>query len=475
MSAIASMFMRKGIFPTLVFLLQLTACPFISSGQDSTRYKLDTYMQAAFKMGFSGNVLVAKKGKVVYQKAFGYSNLDTKTPLDNNSVFCVASVSKQFTAMAIMLLAEQKKLKLTDSLRQYFAELPYHNITIENMLTHTSGLPEYQLLMVHNWDHSKVAHNADLVKMLAEKKPPVFFKPGQHYRYCNTGYVLLASIVEKVSGEPFRDFVSRNIFKPLRMTSSRIYSAQGDHKDTISDYASGYFYSDSAKRFVAPGRRGAYELVYYLSGLDGDGSVATTTGDLLKWDRAIKNHTLLKRADQDSMLAPHVLYDTLSKIYYAYGVAVGKNELDNYITHEGIWPGYRACLTRYTGQDVTIVVLSNNESNAVGTSRALSFIVFGRDVIPPYQHKEIAIDSTALKVYSGTYLSPAPVEFILHDGKLYRHRAGTPDIELKPESPTKFFYTDNSDRQVEFMLDKQGKIEKTYLISNGIRTPLTKQ
>jgi CubicO group peptidase (beta-lactamase class C family) len=467
--------MESNILVKLYAVLVLASVPSISLGQDSTVYHLKKYMVAAGNMGFNGNVLVAMKGKIIYQNAFGYSNLETKTRLDNNSVFTIASVSKQFTAMSIMLLMERNKLKLTDSLRQYFPELPYHNVTIANMLTHTSGLPEYQLMMVHNWDHFKIAHNGDVIKMLADKKPPVFFKPGQHYRYCNTGYVLLASIVEKVSGQSFIDFVADNVFKPLHMRSSRVYSARGEHKDTITDYAYGYFYSDSTKKYERPGRVGFYHLVYYLSGLEGDGSVATTTGDLLKWDRAIKDHTLLKRADQDSMLAPHVLYDTLSKAYYAFGVAVGKNELDNYITHEGIWPGYRACLTRYTGHDITIVVLSNNESNAVGTSRALSFIAFNREVIPPYQHKEISLDPAMLMPYVGIYLTPAPVEFIVRDDKLYRHRTGTADIELKPESPTKFFYADASDRQVEFEKDSGGHVINVWLIANGIRSPLVKQ
>src|SRR5665213_1602221 len=123
-----------------------------SSAQDSTRLRLDAYMQAAAKMGFNGSILAAKNGKIVYQRSFGYKNLDTKEPLDNQTAFTLCSVSKQFTAMAIMLLNKQHKLRLSDSLRQYFPELPYHDITIENMLTHTSGLPDYQLLMVHNWD-----------------------------------------------------------------------------------------------------------------------------------------------------------------------------------------------------------------------------------------------------------------------------------------------------------------------------------
>ena len=174
------------------------------------------------------------------------------------------------------------------------------------------------------------------------------------------------------------------------------------------------------------------------------------------------------------MLAPHTLIDTASKLYYGYGVEIGKNELGSFIMHEGIWPGYRTCLTRYVGPDITIIVFSNNESNAVGISRALGFITSGREVILPYLHKEIKLQAEELSRYTGTYLSPAPVELISRGGKLYRHRDGAPDIELKPESRTKFFYADASDRQVEFFVVND-KVVKAYLIANGVRSELVRQ
>ena len=461
----------------LISILFLSALlifhPAYSYGQDSSKVHVDAYMQAAFKTGFNGNVLVAKKGKIIYQQAFGFRNFDTKIPLDNQSVFTMCSVSKQFTATAIMLLKEAHKLTLNDTLRQYFPELPYQHITIANMLDHTSGLPEYQLLMVHNWDHSKIANNADLVKMLAAKTPPVFFKPGTKYRYSNTAYVLLASIIEKVSGESYRDFIAGHIFKPLGMRNSAIYAQPNDHPaGRIADYADGFMYSDSLKKYVPAVN--VYPLVRYLAGIDGDAGVSTTTGDLLKWDRAINHHALLTKKDQDDMLAPHTLIDTASKLYYGYGVEIGKNELGSFIMHEGIWPGYRTCLTRYVGPDITIIVFSNNESNAVGISRALGFITSGREVILPYLHKEIKLQAEELSRYTGTYLSPAPVELISRGGKLYRHRDGTPDVELKPESRTKFFYADASDRQVEFVVVND-KVVKAYLIANGVRSELVRQ
>jgi len=473
MSGFKIVYANCSISILLLSALFIFTDPARSCGQDSSKYHLDAYMQGAYKTGFNGNVLVAKKGRIIYQRAFGYRNFDTKIPLDNQSDFTMCSVSKQFTAMAIMLLNEAHKLTLNDTLRQYFPELPYQHITIANMLDHTSGLPEYQLLMVHNWDHNQIATNADLIKMLAAKRPPVFFKPGEKYRYSNTAYVLLASIIEKVSGQSYKDFIRTHIFKPLRMRSSEIYNQANDHpKGKIQDYADGFMYVDSLKKYVPAVK--VYDLVHYLSGIEGDLGVSTTTGDLLKWDKALKNSTLLSKEDQDDMLAPHTLIDTAGKIYYGYGVETGKNELGSYIMHEGIWPGYRTCLTRYVETDIIIIVFSNNESNAVGVSRALSYIASGREVIAPYQHKQITLDTAEVERFAGTYLTPAPVEFISRGGKLYRHRNGTPDIELKPESSTKFFYDDASDRQMEFVMVGD-KVVKAYLIANGIRSELARQ
>jgi CubicO group peptidase (beta-lactamase class C family) len=452
----------------------LLSGPVSSRAQDSTVSQLHAYMKAVQNLGFNGNVLVAKKGKIVYQDAFGYRNLDNKEPLDNNSVFTLASVSKQFTAMAILLLKEQHKLELTDSLRQYFPELPYHDITIKEMLTHTSGLPDYFTFMGKYWDHDKIAHNADLIRLLAEIKPPVFFEAGSRYRYSNTAYVLLASIVEKVSGESFKGFMAGHIFKPLKMKRSEVYTALTDHIEKIPDYADGFTLSDSLKKYVPADSVKAFQLVDYLAGTSGDKSIATTTGDLLKWDRSIVKATLLYKADLDSMMSPLVLIDTTLKMYYGYGVELGKTAFGNYISHEGIWPGYRTILTRYKEADMTVEVLSNNESNAIGVSIALTNILFNKEVILPYKHIEIKLTPDKFSAYLGSYLTPGPMELITRDGRLYRHKEGTADIELKPESVTKFFYADSSDRQLEFKVDQDGHVVKVYLIANGIRSELLK-
>jgi CubicO group peptidase (beta-lactamase class C family) len=423
---------------------------------------------------FNGNVLVAKGGTIIYQKAFGSRNYDTKESLDNNSVFELASISKQFTAMGILLLIEKEKLKFSDTLRKFFPQLPYQDITIQHLLTHTSGLPDYMQAMATKWDHKRVAFNDDVINFLAAERLPPNFKPGARWEYSNTGYQMLASIIEKVSGQTLKQYMQQNIFSPLKMNHTRVYNTRRSTNEAIPNYAFGYTYSDSLKQYMLPDSLPALDFVYYLDGIQGDGIVNSTTGDLLKWDRALKNNILLSKVAQKEMFSPQALMDTFAKTYYGYGVAVGKNELGNFITHSGGWPGYFTNLVRYLDDDVTIIVLSNNESNAIGLSGALTYITYEKPVILPYVHKEVIIDGAILDRYVGKYGIPQEIELIKKEGKLYRRLKGRPDVELKPESERKFFYSNNPNDQLEFEVDATGKVLKTYLVTYGIKKEIVR-
>ncbi|MET0462365.1 MAG: serine hydrolase domain-containing protein [Chitinophagaceae bacterium] len=437
--------------------------------------KMDEFLTGQAKyFRFNGNVLVAENGQPILQKSYGYADYTTKRLLNDSSVFELASVSKQFTATGILLLVDKGKLKLTDSLRQFFPELPYQNITIWNMLTHTSGLPDYFDAMIKQWDHSKIAFNNDMIAFLAKEKLPVLFPPGTKWEYSNTAYVILATIIEKISGQRFADYMAENIFKPLQMTHTRTYNTRRSLKDTIPNYAFGYFYHDSLNKYMIPDEEPSLSFVIYLDGLQGDGIINSTTTDLLKWDRAVKNHSLLKEQTQQEMIKGQAMMDTATKKYYGFGVGVAKNEFGNIISHSGGWPGYVTYLARNTDKDQTFIVLSNNMSNSSSISLTLQHILAGKDVAMPYEHKAITLDSTALKPFIGKYKN-ATSEIILEmkDGKLFR-AAGGSSIELKPESPVKFFYGDGSDRQLEFEIDENKKIKKAWLISTGIKTGIEK-
>ena len=425
---------------------------------------------------FNGNVLVAEKGKPIYQQALGYADYSTKRMLNDSSVFELASLSKQFTAMGIMILKERGFLSYNDNIKKFFPRLPYDNITIRNLLTHTSGLPSYEDQFEKNWDRKKIAYNKDIIEMLQKLNDTLFFKPGSRWKYSNTGYTLLASIIEKVSGMSYNDFMSKNIFQPLGMAHTFIYNSRRTTKQIPANYALGYVHSDSLKRYILPDSLPAFDMVYYLDGIVGDGCVNSTIIDLLKWDRALYTDKLVSNPSLNEMLSPLVQTsssDTSS--FYGFGVMVQPNSAKGkVISHTGSWPGYHTMLVRRPDIEETIILLSNNESSLAFFRAAIESILDGESLIMPYEHKEVKIDAAILDGYVGKYSAGLTLQFIKKNGRLYRHRNGTPDIELKPESDTKFFYADGSDRQIEFEKDNTGKIIKVWFINMGQKGEMKK-
>lgn len=458
------------------FLLIIFSCNTHPSQKDYSAL-IDNFMQTQVKENnFNGNVLVAKGGKIICQKSFGYADFDSKRLLNDSSVFELASVSKQFTAMGILLLVQKGKLNLSDSLRKFFPQLPYYNITVKNLLTHTSGLPAYDDEMALKWDHKKIAFNKDVINFLATEKPVIHFLPGKKWEYSNTAYVLLASIIEKVSGEAFKDYMAENIFTPLGMTHSRVYNTRRSLRDTIPNYAYGYVYSDSLKKYVLPDSLPEFDEVYYLDGVEGDGVVNSTTGDLLKWENALKAHSLLNEKLQTEMISPQSVADTILKKYYGYGVFVGNDAYGKYTSHRGSWPGYGTFLLYYAKDDVTIVVLCNNVASGAKPefiySKGLADIMFGKPESLT-AHREIKINPLLLKRYVGKYRAAKPFELIQKNGKLFQRENGITDMELKPVSDTTFFYPDGN-RRIEFWLTPWGKVVKAFLITGNKKMEIKK-
>ncbi len=459
----------------LPFLFMMIACKQKEKANPLIQ-QLDEFLTGQQKLfRFNGNVLVADKGEIIFQKSYGFSNFDNQRMLNDSSVFELASVSKQFTATGILLLADKGKLKLTDSLHQYFPELPYSGVTLWHMLTHTSGLPDYESAMNEKWDKSKIAFNSDMIAFLGKEKIPLVFEPGKKWEYSNTAYAILASVIEKVSGQTFAAFLSENIFQPLGMKHSRVYNSRRSLKDTIANYAYGFAYNDSLKKYFLPDSVADLKFVIYLDGIQGDGVVNSTTGDLLKWDRAVKNHTLLKEETQNEMLKGQSIIDTARNQRYGYGVFLEKNDFGNIISHSGGWPGYTTFLARNADKDQTYVVLSNNSSPSPGICIALQNILAGKEIVMPSEHKEIKLDSAALDVFTGTYKVPTEIKLERRGEKFFRVLSNGFATELKAESANKFFYSDGTDRQIEFEMNAEKKVNKAWLIAYGVKTELTKQ
>lgn len=330
------------------------------SGQSRTQNFDSLFTYLKHHNNFNGNVLIAEHGKVVYKKSFGYSNVETKKLLNDRSMFEIASVSKQFTAIGILMLMERGKLDLSDKLQKYFPSLPYNDVTIKHLLTHTSGLPDFMTLFDKHWDKSKIASNADVITLLSEHAPPRLFHAGEQYEYSNTGYVLLGSIIEKISGETFGNFMKKNIFAPLKMKQTAVYHRRVSTDKIRSNYAIGYALNKTLSQPTLPDSLGEWRFVFYLDGIFGDGSISSTTKDLLKWDRALYGNKLIKQLTLQQAYKPYQLFDgNLTGYGYGWELVFSNATTGNYVYHAGHWPGYGAYINRFIDKDKTIIVLRN--------------------------------------------------------------------------------------------------------------------
>jgi CubicO group peptidase (beta-lactamase class C family) len=323
-------------------------------GTKNMRHKLDSLLKHINKRhDFHGTILVAKDDKILYQNQVGFADFQKKILLDEGSVFQLASVSKQFTAAAIMLLRERNKIKLTDTVSVYFPDFPYDDVTIENLLNHTAGLPKYFWLAQHKWQQKKAPTNLEMMALLESSNVLRFYKPGHKFDYSNTNYFVLASIVEKVSGTSFSSFLKNNIFEPLEMKQSYVYS----------------FESDSIKENQLDGYR-LYKGRSHLKirstvndAIVGDKNVYTTAEDLFKWTLGLNTCKLLTKASLDLMYAKGETVNG-NEIPYGFGFRIDTKE-DKRIYHHGRWNGFSTGLTKYLEDDLIVIVLEHTSYDGV--------------------------------------------------------------------------------------------------------------
>jgi CubicO group peptidase (beta-lactamase class C family) len=353
---------------TIVLGIIFSSCTSVKE-KDSNLIALKTDSLMNSLPDFSGVVLVATDGNVRYHKAFGFRDHEKRSPLDTTNIFELASISKQFTAMVIMMLKEEGKLDYDDSLSSYVPGLPYNGITLRHLLTHTSGLPDYQAVMDQYWDKSKVASNNDNISYLIKYHPNALFRPGDKYEYSNTGYMLLASVAEKASGTDFIEFCRKRIFTPLKMHSTDIRTR--NEKKNIPTFAPGYIYVEDKHRYIAADSFPEFNYAIWLGDRKGPGRISSTSGDLLKWDRALYTEKLVKQSTLKEAFSPMKLNsDSLSN--YGFGWEILPPGKDKIVFHTGDNPGYKTEIVRYIDSDKTIIVLSNNASESVNS--IVSFI-----------------------------------------------------------------------------------------------------
>ena len=350
----------------------------LSFGQNTTK-KIDSIITSLHSNGkFNGSILIADKGKITYLKSHGFADEITKEKLDENSIFDIASVSKQFTAMGIMILKEKGILKLDDKLSKHISLLSsYDNITIKNLLNHTSGLPDYMRVLAPLVDRTKLISNTDIIEMYSKLAQKLKFEPGSKFEYSNTGYVFLASIIEKVSGNNYAQFLEKEIFKPLNMSRS-FANITGSSPQNIQNYAHGYLYSRQEKKYLKPSQIERARQMFGWIAAYGDGGVNSTVIDLLKWDRALYTNKLISKKSIEEMFTPTYNNNTLLK-NYGYGWDIKKNKLTGtFVRHSGGWPGYVTEIERHIKTDKTIIVLQNHYDTK-RPAKLIRNILFGKE------------------------------------------------------------------------------------------------
>lgn len=304
----------------------------------------------ASSKGFSGNVLVAIDGLNIFEKSLSYADPIKKLPLQTSSIFQLASVSKQFTAAAILMLKSDQMIDLDDDLNKYIPELPYPNVTLRHLLHHMGGLPNYMYLVDKYWDKERCPTNEDVIALMAKYKLAAFFKPGYKYDYSNTGYVMLASVVERVSGMSLNSFLQRRIFGPLGMKNTYVYSAV----DTSISHR-----QEDGFRHLRRGYARIYETKN--NGAVGDKGVCSTTGDLFIWDQALYNGSPIPYELVEEAFLP-AKTSSGKEVAYGYGFRLKiENEQPVYY-HNGVWEGSRTNFHRYPSSRNTIIVLNNTST-----------------------------------------------------------------------------------------------------------------
>jgi CubicO group peptidase (beta-lactamase class C family) len=403
----------------------------------------DKLLSEQFKAGETGcAALVAIKGQVVYKKAFGMANLELNVPMQPDMVFRIGSITKQFTAVAILQLMEQGKLSLQDEITKYIPDYPTqaHKITIENLLTHTSGIKSYTNVpdfYKYVKEDLKPDEAIDRFKNL-----PMEFAPGTKWNYNNSGFFLLGYIIEKVSGMTYQDYIEKNVLKPAGMTNSlygsdkklirnRAYPYQADGDNTVNaDYLS--------------------MLLPYSAG-----SLMSTVEDLYKWNRALLAGKLVKKESLDMAWTEYKLSDGKGT-HYGYGWFLSKVQGSRTIEHGGGINGYLTNGIFLPQEDIFVAVFSNNTAKSPdAVSVKMAAVALGK----PYPQIENPVPADIIDQYTGVYEDESGAQrYITKEGNdLYSQRSGNQKLKMKQYSKDKFFF-DNFFTLLSFQRDASGKL-----------------
>ena len=397
---------------------------------------------------FMGTALVAKGTEVLFDRSFGWANLEWNIANTPTTKFRIGSVTKQFTAAAILLLEERGKLKLDDRISKHVPDAPvaWQDITVFHLLTHTSGIPSFTGFKDYNT--AKLSPSTPEKTMAQMRDRPLEFTPGEKFTYSNSGYLLLGYIIERVSGQSYDAFLNENIFTRLGMGDTGIDS----NAAVIPRRAAGY----------VPGAKGLANAPYIdMTVPHAAGALYSTTWDLWRWQQGLFGGKLLSPESLQKMITPH-------KGSYGLGVGVQTVNGRTVIAHGGGIEGFNSHLMYFPEEKITVAVLANvNGPTASEFAQQLAKLAFNEAVTLTAERKEIAIPAERLQDYVGTYqLTPRiNIKMRVKDGQLTTQLSGQSEYPVFAETASKFFLK-IVDAQIEFVRET-GRVASLILYQGG--------
>ena len=418
--------------PMRYFAVALFAVPAIVSGQNPAPAQIDAVFSRFDHRDSPGCIVgVSRAGRVVFVKGYGMADLERDVPITPASIFHVASISKQFTAMSILLLEQQGKLSIEDDVRKYIPELPDYGkrITLRNLLQHTSGIrDQWTLLRLAGWRGDDLITEDDVMWAVTRQRA-LNFDPGAEYLYSNSGFTLLAVIVKRVSGHSLREFADEQIFKPLGMAHTHFHD---DHTMMVPHRTSAY----------EPRQAGGWSVSIPVFDTYGATSLFTTAEDLLRWEQnfsapIVGSAALIARMEEEGIL------NDGSRTGYALGIAVGTHRGVREIGHSGADAGYRADVERYPDQQLAVAALCNaSNSNPGMLTRQVADLYLGpalaREPSQARQAGGVTLPAARLTALAGVYRRSTGdlLRLEVRDGKLWSAEGAR--IELLPLSDSRF-------------------------------------
>lgn len=448
---------EKIAFFVLIFLLFVS---FTSTQGKELKQEMDDYLKASHEIWkFHGTALVAQNGEIIFKKGYGMANIELGTPNTPEMKFQIGSITKQFTATAILQLQEKGLLSLDDPITKHLPEYPQETgdkITVRHLLSHNSGIPNYTDMPGIMTQKALPVTVDELLGTFKDK--PLEFEPGEKYKYSNSGYVVLGAIIEAVSGKTYEDYIQENILEPLNMSNSGY-----DHRDRIiKNRAAGYTQDEKGELRNAD--------FVHMSAPYSAGALYSTVEDMLIWDQALYTEKILKKSSLDKMFTP-VLKN------YGYGWVIEEKYDHTLVWHNGGIDGFHTTFNRWVDDNVCTVVLSNNDSAPVeNIASGLAAMIFEKPYDVPVIKTPIEVDPKVFADYDGVYeIEEDEYRFVTsEDTALYSQRGGSVRFRLYPEAKDKFYFEHDHTVTLIFVRDGTSKVIKHVIHQQGEDHPAEK-